>query len=365
MLGVYVHIPFCQRKCNYCAFSSFVHEEEKQQEYIVFLCKEIENFAKTNTKKVDSIFIGGGTPSLISTDLLWQVFHTLKNNFTIDEQAEITIECNPNSLTTQKLQEYKKMGINRISIGVQSLNDGALQFIGRLHNSKTAISAIKMAKEVFENVSVDLLIGVKGMQKEDFLADLRTLSQLGITHISTYMLQVEEGTPLSKMAENNPTLLPDDDECVGIYEGAVQELKKLGFNQYEVSNFAKEGCECLHNQKYWSGKEYIGFGLSAHSYLNGVRFANASNFNDYYNNKLAMSEKLTQNQLITEHIMLGFRCNLGVDKNYLKSLEFDIEKSEYLADFVKRGVVYQKDEKLFLNPQYYGVNNFIIAHLLP
>ncbi|MBO5021905.1 MAG: radical SAM family heme chaperone HemW [Clostridia bacterium] len=365
MLGVYVHIPFCQRKCNYCAFSSFVLNEEKQTEYVDFLIKEIKNFAKNNTKKVDTIFIGGGTPSLLPIHLMWQIFQTLKSEFVIDEKAEITIECNPNSLTLHALQEYKQMGINRISIGVQSLDDNQLQFIGRLHNSQTAINSIKMAKEVFENVSVDLLIGIKNQQKEAFLTDLRTIASLGVTHISTYMLQVEGGTPLAQMAENNPALLPDDDECVGIYESAVKELAKLGFNQYEVSNFAKEGNKCKHNQKYWRGDEYIGFGLSAHSYINGTRFANSNNFTDYYKSKIAMTEKLDENQLITEHIMLGLRCDLGVDKNYLKSLKFDIEKSESLADYVQRGIIRTSGDKLFLNPQYYGVNNFIIAHLLP
>ncbi len=364
MLGIYVHIPFCERKCNYCAFSSFVSSEEEREKYTNFIIKEIENFAKTNPKKVDTIFIGGGTPSLLENNLLGEIFKALRSGFDITPTAEITIECNPNSLTEEKLAFYKTLGINRISLGVQTLDEDGLKFIGRLHDRNLAINAVKMATKMFDNVSVDLLIGVKDMEKEEFLSEIDLLTGLGITHISTYMLQVEKGTPLAKMTAKEK-ILPDDDDCIDVYNATAKRLKQHGFIQYEVSNFAKEGRECKHNQKYWTGEDYIGFGLSAHSYIDGTRWANASNFADYYAQKTALKEKLTREQLITEHIMLGLRCNSGISKTHLASLDYDIEKCEDFATFIERGIIKEEGDRLFLNPEYYGVNNFVIVHLLP
>ncbi len=364
MLGIYVHIPFCERKCNYCAFSSFVSSEEEREKYINFLVQEIEKFAKTNKKKVDTIFIGGGTPSLLENSLLEEIFKALRSGFDITPSAEITIECNPNSLTENKLAFYKTLGINRISLGVQTLDEDGLKFIGRLHDRNSAINAVKMSTKMFENVSVDLLIGVKDMEKEEFLAEIDLLAGLGITHISTYMLQVERGTPLAKMTEREK-ILPDDDECIDVYNATAKRLKQHGFGQYEVSNFAKGGRECRHNQKYWTGEDYIGFGLSAHSYIDGTRWANSGIFAHYYAGKPAMKEELTKEQRITEHIMLGLRCNSGVNKQYLVTLGYDIEKCKDLAIFIERGVIKEEGDRLFLNPEYYGVNNFVIVQLLP
>lgn len=371
MLGVYVHIPFCERKCNYCAFSSFVREKNEQEKYVDSLIKEIKEFKDQNSQEkhhiVDTIFIGGGTPSLLADELFLRIVEALKMNFQFSEKLEFTVECNPNSLTKEKLKFYKKMGVNRISLGVQSLDDGQLSFIGRLHDSKGAVEAIKNSLAEFENVSCDLLIGIKDMKADKFLSSLEYLVDLGIKHISTYMLQLEDGTPLAKLANEKETLLPDDEQCVEVYNQTVSFLKKKGFDQYEVSNFAVAGYECKHNIKYWTGEEYIGFGLSAHSYIDGKRFANAKTFDEYYNRKFSMCEKLTDAQKIEEHIMLGLRCNKGINKRFLSKLGYDIEGNEYLAEYISRGIIYENEEKtqLFLNPDYYGVNNFIIVHLLP
>lgn len=369
MLGIYIHIPFCERKCSYCAFSSFVSSKDEQTRYVNALKEEIATFCAQHSKekyrKVDTIFIGGGTPSILEKEMFAEIINSLKENFEFSQNLEFTVECNPNSLNEEKLDLYKKYGVNRISIGVQSLDDEELKFIGRLHDRIGAIGAVKKSLEKFDNVSADLLIGIKGMKGQNYLKNLEVLTSLGIKHISTYMLQVEKDTPLFDLVEEDRGILPSDEECIDVYNKTVDFLKQKGFCQYEVSNFAQKGYECKHNIKYWTGEEYIGFGLSAHSYLNGKRFANAKTFGEYYSKKIAMQEHLTAGQLIEEHIMLGLRCNKGVDKSYLLSFGYDICKNEYLADFVEKAVIIDTKERLFLNPEFYGVNNYIIVHLLP
>lgn len=366
MLGVYIHIPFCQRKCSYCAFSSFVREEAEQEKYICSLIQEIEDFAKQHGKReIDSIYIGGGTPSLLPEKLIEKIVEALKSSFIWTNNLEFSIESNPNSLTEKKLQKYKEMGINRISIGVQSLENEKLKTIGRLHTKEDAIEKIKLAGKYFDNINVDMLIGLPQMNLECFLQQIEFLASLKITHISAYMLQIEDGTLLQKMAQDKEIFLPEDDDSVCAYEKMSNLLKKLGFERYEVSNFAKEGYECKHNFKYWTGEEYIGFGLSAHSFFNGIRTANAKTFEDYYQRKPAFSEKLSPEQQIEEHIMLGLRCKNGVSKQFLKRRGYDITQNENLKEYIAKEIVREKDDKLFLNPEYYGVNNYIIFHLLP
>ncbi len=369
MLGIYVHIPFCERKCSYCAFSSFACNDIEKECYVNYLIEEIENFHKIQNeekyKKIDTIYIGGGTPSLLNIDQFTRIVRAIKDNFVLSDEYEFTIECNPNSVCEEKLEAYKELGVNRVSLGVQSLDDEKLKFIGRVHDRQCAISSIKLISKYFDNISCDMLIGLKDMKVDEFLKELDILISLGVKHISAYMLQVEEGTILDKLVSNNPNLLPNDDECVEIYEKTAKFLDQNGFNRYEVSNFAKEGYESRHNLKYWSGEDYLGFGLSAHSYFDERRTSNASSFVDYFARKKDIDEKLTLNQLIEEHIMLGLRCKLGVSKKYLKSLGYDIETNSNLKEFIDREVIISKDDILNLNPSYYGVNNYIIASLLP
>lgn len=363
MKGVYIHIPFCEKKCSYCAFSSFVMGKDKIDEYILHLTKEIR---KRKGEEVDTIYIGGGTPSLLDESQIKDIFSALNETFKISKDAEITIECNPNSLTKEKAKLYKKLGINRISIGVQSLDDDKLNFVGRKHNSIQAKESIILAQKCgFENISADLLIGLKGEKEESFLRGLKTLIELGVKHISTYMLQIEDKTPLKKMVEENANLLPTDEENVDIFEKTAKFLRKNGFLHYEVSNFAKKGFESRHNKKYWSGEEYIGFGLSAHSFENGIRYANANTFKDYYQGKIALKEYLTDKQKIEEHIMLGLRCDMGIDIKYLEKLNFYIKENENYKDFIEKGILIEENDKTILSPDYYVINNYIIVNLLP
>ena len=367
MLGVYVHIPFCERKCSYCAFSSFVSSEVEQEKYINSLIQEIEDFAKCEKREIDTIYIGGGTPSLLSINLMQKLIKTLKDNFIWHDNLEFTIEANPNSISQDKLSFYKECGINRISIGVQSLDDDKLKTIGRLHSAEDAINAVKLAGKYFQNISVDMLIGLPNMNIKVFLKEIEYLTSLNVNHVSAYMLQVEDGTPLARKVKCNNAYLPDDDESVLAYEEMSKLLKEKGFERYEVSNFAKENFCSRHNFKYWTGEDYIGFGLSAHSYINGTRWANSKNFEKYYHRKIDMKEKLSFQQLIEEHIMLGLRCCHGIDKTYLVNLGYNIDENQHLKDFIEKGIIRQNYDKnrLYLNPDFYGVNNYIIVHLLP
>lgn len=364
MLGVYIHIPFCERKCTYCAFSSFADFSQKKQ-YIDSLCAEIEGFARKG-EQIDTIYIGGGTPSILEPYELEKIFNSLKKTFKINEKSEITIECNPNSVNKEKLELYKLLGVNRLSIGVQSLNDEQLKFVGRLHDSKQALNSIRLAKENgFENISVDLLIGLPNSNPTEFQSHLKILVDEGVKHISTYMLQIEEGTKLKKMIDINPQLCPDEDNMVDIAIKASDFLKEHGFLHYEVSNYAISGYESRHNFKYWTGEEYVGFGLSAHSFLNGQRIANANNFKDYFERKIAYNEVLTDLQKIEEHIMLGLRCRCGVSINFLKKLGYDIEKNANFDEYLKRNVLTREGNKVFLNENLYHVNNVVIVNLMP
>ncbi|MBQ8443882.1 MAG: radical SAM family heme chaperone HemW [Clostridia bacterium] len=363
MLGIYVHIPFCESKCAYCAFSSFVRGEEEREKYIAKLIDEINSYS--GETEIDTIYIGGGTPSVLSINLMEKLIGVIKDKFSLAENYEFTIEANPCSLTEEKLACYKKNGVNRLSIGVQSLNDTQLKFIGRRHNSEGAISAITLAKKYINNLSCDLLIGLKDMDKNEFCGQITMLANLGVEHISAYMLQVENGTPLAKMVADNPLLLPDDDQCVEAYDEIVKSLDKLGFHRYELSNFAKTGKESRHNYKYWTGEDYIGFGLGAHSYANGKRWANSSNFEDYYAGKLASEEILTEEQQLEEHIMLGLRCKAGISKKFLIQKGYDIQKSDSYIDFLEKDILQESGDNVKLNPKFYGVSNYIIVKLLP
>ena len=365
MLGVYVHIPFCESKCHYCAFASFVKDERTQERYMNSLIEEIETFAKKEKRKVDTIYIGGGTPSIISIPLMKKLINALKDNFVWTDDLEFTIEVNPCSITREKLEFYKGCGVNRLSVGVQSLDDEQLKVIGRRHNSREAIEKLTLAGKYFNNLSCDMLIGLPKMDKNAFLKNIEFLTSMGIKHISSYMLQIEDNTPLAKMASIKEVVLPDDDECVEAYDEMVKLLKTKGFDRYEVSNFALKGFESKHNFKYWTGEPYIGFGLGAHSYLDGVRFANSCSFEGYYARQISQKEILTDKQKIEEHIMLGLRCKAGISKSFLKSYGYQLDNNENFKLFLQNGVIFQENDKVFLNPNYYGVSNYIISSLIP
>ena len=283
-LSIYIHIPFCNSKCNYCSFVSHVANDPEKLQYIEDMKKEIILRAKEYNKfyAINTIYIGGGTPSSLPLGAIKDVLQTIYRYFTVKNSAEITIELNPNSTTNEKLEKYWEIGINRLSFGVQSFNKKALEFVGRIKKDETktykkqVLWALKTAKEIgFKNISVDFILGLPFQKKKELSSFFKKVSPF-VSHFSCYMLQLEQGTKLFEILKE-----PSEDVLAEQYEFAVGFLKKLGQERYEVSNFAKPGFESKHNQTYWNRKEYLGFGLSASSFVSKTRKTNTTSLKEY------------------------------------------------------------------------------------
>lgn len=324
-LGIYIHIPFCKQKCYYCDFVSYSNKCSEVKEYIESLKKEIEEFDFSNYK-VTSIYIGGGTPSYIDSiyivEILSELKEKLKCNLIEFKDIEITIEVNPGTVDTKKLNDYKKSGINRLSIGLQSTKNDILKKIGRIHTYQEFLEIYKLARETgFKNINIDLMIGIPGQKIGDLKNTLQDIIKLEPEHISVYSLIIEENTPIEKMLENGEIKLPDEDLERNMYWYVKNTLELNGYNHYEISNFAKLGKESKHNLNCWNQEEYIGFGVAAHSYLNGIRFSNTINVEEYIqhleNNRKEENIQIEENQSLedkkNEFMMLGFRKIQGVD----------------------------------------------------
>ena len=272
-LGIYVHIPFCVRKCKYCDFVSYEGKSlAEQQSYVNSVCKEIEDKAKLYDNKyiVDTVFVGGGTPTVLKADDLARILKAIKTNFKC-ELVEASFEANPGTITKEKLLELKDAGFNRISIGVQSFNDDILNSLGRIHDSNEATAAVRLALECGFNTNLDLMFGVPGQTIEIWKNTLTKAIKLNPNHISFYSLQLEEGTPLYENYRYGNLELPSWEENRKMYHMALDMLKDAGYHHYEISNASKPGFECRHNLKYWNLDEYLGIGEAAHSYINGKR----------------------------------------------------------------------------------------------
>lgn len=324
-LGIYIHIPFCKQKCYYCDFVSYSNKCSEVKEYIESLKKEIEEFDFSNYK-VTSIYIGGGTPSYIDSiyivEILSELKEKLKCNLIEFKDIEITIEVNPGTVDTKKLNDYKKSGINRLSIGLQSTKNDILKKIGRIHTYQEFLEIYKLARETgFKNINIDLMIGIPGQKIGNLKNTLQDIIKLEPEHISVYSLIIEENTPIEKMLENGEIKLPDEDLERNMYWYVKNTLELNGYNHYEISNFAKFGKESRHNLNCWNQEEYIGFGVAAHSYLNGIRFSNTINVEEYIqhleNNRKEENIQIEESQSLedkkNEFMMLGFRKIQGVD----------------------------------------------------
>ena len=274
--GIYIHIPFCVKKCSYCDFVSFCSDEKTWEQYTNAVVCEIENKKIENPKKVTTIYIGGGTPSLIPENYIVKIINTVKSRFKIEESAEITIEVNPGTVTEKKLVAYKNVGINRISIGLQSAEDRILKLIGRIHNYQTFLSTYNLTRNIgFENINVDLMLAIPTQTKGELLNTLNKVIELKPNHISLYSLIVEENTEIKKALEVGNLEYVDEKVEREMYWKTQRILEKNGYFHYEISNFAKRGFESKHNMDCWNQEEYIGFGIAAHSYINNKRFSAA------------------------------------------------------------------------------------------
>lgn len=326
-IGIYVHIPFCKKKCNYCDFVSFANMEKNEEDYINALKKEIE-YKSRNKYQISTIFIGGGTPSFINENYIKDILNVIQENFIVNKDAEITIEVNPGTANKEKLEVYKKSGINRLSIGLQSTNNKILEQIGRIHTFEQFLETYKLAKEVgFENINVDLMLALPNQTMEDLQESVEQVIQLNPKHISVYSLILEEGTVLNEQVRNNIITLPDEEIERKMYWQVKNMLERSGYIHYEISNFAKKGYESKHNTDCWKQKPYIGIGLAAHSYLNNTRFSNIDNLQKYiqniqqenYEKNIIVHENQTIQDAQKEYMLLGLRKIEGVNIQEFKN----------------------------------------------
>ncbi len=323
MPGIYIHIPFCKKKCSYCDFVSF-DNEHNYAAYAAALISEMKLYKPMlKDKRFSTIFVGGGTPSVLPVELFEKIIGTAKECFEFEKDIEFTVEANPESLNEKTLTAYKSAGVNRLSIGLQSTDDNVLKAIGRIHDRETFIIAYKKAKESgFDNINVDLMHGLPRQNMESYLDSIKCVSELGAQHISSYALILEEHTPLYKSVNQGLITLPDPDDTADMEDAGIELLQKLGYARYEISNFAKPGFECKHNLNYWDNGEYLGVGINAHSAfkLNGnwTRWANDAAISTYVlkvaNDKFPIetSDIIERTEEMFESVMVGLRKTKGI-----------------------------------------------------
>lgn len=337
-IGIYVHIPFCKQKCYYCDFKSYANKEELIEKYIKWLKYEIKEVGEGNKLDyendldelvtVKTIYIGGGTPSYLDSKYIKEIIEEIRENFKLADKVEITIEVNPGTVNKTKLLEYINSGINRISIGLQSTDNELLKRIGRIHKYEDFLQTYNMAREVgFKNINVDLMLALPGQTIAKLEKGLKQVIDLQPEHISLYSLIIEDGTKIEKMLKNNEITLPDENIERKMYWETKKVLEEAGYIHYEISNFAKEGYKSEHNWNCWSQKEYMGFGVAAHSYTNDVRFSNIDSIEEYIENyeqgnvtdNFVFHEKQTQSSKMKEYMMLGLRKIEGISIQEFKN----------------------------------------------
>lgn len=366
---LYIHIPFCVRKCDYCDFLSTPGNEEAKTSYTEALLREIEA-VKTEKRKVSSIFVGGGTPSVLSPSLMGDIFEKIHKSFSVAPDAEITIEANPGTLSKEKLFLYRNVGINRLSLGLQSPEAAELKSLGRIHTYEEFLESFSLAREAgFQNINVDLMCALPEQTYEGWVRNLRTVAALHPEHISAYSLIIEEGTPFAKRKLN----LPDEDTEYRMYEDTAGILREYGYEQYEISNYAKKGLACQHNVGYWKRKEYLGLGLGAASLWGNQRFSNTPDFSLYLNNSgfpekiRGDRETLSLEAEMSEFMFLGLRMTKGVSKaEFLEGFGVPIESvyGNVLDKYKSVGLLEEKEGRIFLTRAGIHVSNGVMAEFL-
>ena len=375
MLGLYIHIPFCVSKCKYCDFNSYKLNLDKKKKYLKALQKEMEFYREEVVgKNIETIFIGGGTPSILNENEIKFLFDEIKKNFNIKKDAEITMECNPGTLTLEKLKVMKDCGVNRLSIGLQAVQNQHLNYIGRIHTYEEFEKNYKQAKEVgFENINIDLMYALPNQSREDWMESLEKVVKLNPTHISAYSLILEEGTELFNMYERKEFKLLDEDTDIEMYKYTINYLKSNGYDQYEISNYAKKGYECKHNILYWKCKNYVGLGASASGFLNKTRYNNLCGLDEYeeiiYSGKkpLEWEEKLSIKDEIEESIFLGLRMNEGIKfEDFLEKYNFNF-KEEYKNEINKlknMGLIQVDDQFMALTQKGREISNSVFVEFI-
>lgn len=398
-LELYVHIPFCVKKCSYCDFLSFPADERTQGAYADALLKEIAYYGKQmKDYLVSTIYIGGGTPSWLDENKMLRILDTIYTSFQVSRDAEISMECNPGTLTQSKLLMYRRAGINRLSIGLQSADDEELKLLGRIHTFSQFLKTYEMARETgYSNINVDLISGIPYQTVDKFYKTLQKVLRLKPNHISAYTLIVEKGTPFYeqykfdavKQEAGMPTdILPNEDEVYRIYKLTQQYLKENGYRQYEISNFAHPGFECQHNIGYWTRKDYLGLGLGAASLVDNVRYSNTTDLYAYMENveniKLYRFEQengtnelgtnlhaavdvVTRKAQMEEYMFLGLRLTDGITRNdFLQTFGIPIEGvyKDVLERMKKENLLYVGEGKIYLTDRGMDLGNYVMSQFL-
>ena len=377
-LGLYIHIPFCVSKCKYCDFYSIpaVQEQEKER-YIEALCKHMSEYKlQAKNHAVTSIYFGGGTPSLLSDKQMKVIMKAVKKNFNISQRCEISMEVNPGTVDEEKLCAFKKLGINRLSIGAQSFDEKELSVCGRIHSPKDIYDCVKNARNAkFDNVSLDLIYGLPEQTKEGLFKNLEQAFSLDVDHISLYGLKIEDGTPF--WYDRHSLKLPDEDTESEMYFEAVDILRMAGFRQYEISNFAKKHKACKHNLRYWNCDEYLGFGPAAHSYFGGKRFSfkrDIKLYCDSFDENVKVSETLIDEYVdippqarVAEYVMLRFRLFEGVNlAKFYKRFGRSFEEMYYdkMRPYINSGHIVKTKTGYAFSLSGMYVSNYILSRIV-
>lgn len=369
-LELYVHIPFCVRKCQYCDFLSGPSDEETKDRYIEALLKEIRAAEHTEDYEIVSVFIGGGTPSALKAEAIASIMSTLQEQFFFCEDAEVTIEANPGTVDLEKLTIYRNVGINRLSLGLQSTDAEELKLLGRIHSYEEFLKSYEWAREAgFSNINIDLMFAIPGQTGEAWRQHLYQVAELNPEHISAYSLIIEEGTPF---AEQNLDL-PDEDTEYQMYEDTAEILERYGYRQYEISNYAKQGYMCRHNAGYWQRREYLGFGLGASSLYGGMRFSNTRRMQEYLKESRNPDQirkdvtVLLRNERIEEFMFLGLRMTEGISEKKFEE-NFDVRLMDVYGDILQKyeetGFMEHIETKWRLTRKGIHVSNHILADFL-
>ena len=381
-LELYIHIPFCAKKCNYCDFLSFPMGEQEHRDYVEKLCREIELTSENIApeREISTIFIGGGTPSLIDPRLIVRILKTIRQHYHVRDDAEITIECNPASTITDKFAYYKNAGVNRLSIGLQSADNRELKTLGRIHIYEDFLKSYQNARlEGFGNINIDLMNDIPGQTERSWQDTLKHVLMLRPEHVSIYNLIVEDGTPFGEMYEDGRLVLPEEDTASGI-DGITKTLtEKYGYQRYEVSNYAKPGFECRHNYGYWSNVNYLGFGIGAASYFGTSRYSNIRDFRKYLELDFDEDMKrgwaelhtdvqvLSKNDQMEEFMFLGLRRIEGISETEFKvRFQVDIMSvfGRQLEQYVNQELLVHDGYRFRFSPHGMDVSNVILSDFL-
>ena len=366
-IGLYVHIPFCKRKCNYCDFCSFASDDAERSRYVDALVADIESYRGAGVA-LNSIFFGGGTPSLLSTDEFTKIYEAIKRTFNISPDSEFTIEINPATIAPEKLAAYKASGVNRISIGLQSVRENELKILGRIHTYADFLNTYKLCRDAgFDNINVDLMYAFPEQTAESLRESVNEVIRLSPEHISLYGLILEKGTPLYKMKDS--LVFPDEDTELSMYRLVTELLSKAGYSHYEISNYAKTGCESRHNLKYWRDQEYIGVGLSAYSYFLGERYGKCADMSSYIEDPMskAYSEKIAPDEEKKEYVMLALRLAEGLsfaDYKARFSEDFMMGRERLVSEYERLSLLRVTEEGIALTEDGFYVSNTVISSLM-